>query len=202
MLKKQFKKTSLKYCQDREVIDECWQEIVQAYRGRSYHNITHLEAIYRELKMVTDDIKDWDALFYALCYHDIVYDVQRSDNELESATLARAKLKNLNLPDKMTERISQHIIATKEHSKSEDSDSNLLVDADLAILGSSDYESYLKSIREEYACYSDREFYRGRRVVLEYFLMQKQIYKTTYFFDKYEEKARWNLEKEIKNYYV
>ena len=202
MLKKQFSKTSLKYCQDREVIDECWQEIVQAYRGRSYHNITHLEAIYRELKMVTDDIKDWDALFYALCYHDIVYDVKRSDNELESATLARAKLKNLNLTDKMTERISQHIIATKEHSKSEDSDSNLLVDADLAILGSSDYESYLKSIREEYACYSDREFYRGRRVVLEYFLMQKQIYKTTYFFDKYEEKARWNLEKEIKNYYI
>jgi predicted metal-dependent HD superfamily phosphohydrolase len=202
MLKKQFKKTSLKYCQDREVIDECWQEIEQAYRGRSYHNITHLDAIYRELKIVKDDIEDWDALFYAICYHDIVYDVQRSDNELQSATLARIKLKNLNLPPKMIERISQQIIATKEHSSSEDSDSDLLIDADLAILGSGDYESYLKGIREEYSCYSDREFYEGRRVVLEYFLMQKQIYKTTYFFDRYEQKARWNLEKEIKNYYI
>ncbi|MEA3491385.1 MAG: hypothetical protein U9R27_05740 [Campylobacterota bacterium] len=199
MLKKQFSKTSLKYCQDVEVIDECWQEIEQGYKGRPYHNLRHLDALYKELKIVKDDIEDWDALFYALCYHDIVYDVQRSDNELQSATLARAKLKNLNLPPKIIERISQHIIATKEHSKSEDSDSNLLIDADLAILGSGDYESYLQGIREEYACYSDREFYEGRRVALEYFLMQKQIYKSAYFFDRYEEKARWNLERELQS---
>ena len=73
-------------------------------------------------------------------------------------------------------------------------------DADLAILGS-DYDKYIhyvKSIRKEYKFYPDFVYNPGRKKVLEHFIQMTRIYKTDFFFSRYEEQARKNMNDEIR----
>ena len=83
--------------------------------------------------------------------------------------------------------------------KSEDYDTNFLLDADLAILGQDRkiYENYIQHIRKEYSIYPDFMYKPGRKKVLIHFLEFEEIFKTDYFKVKYEEKARENIQKEL-----
>ena len=74
------------------------------------------------------------------------------------------------------------------------------MDIDLTILGQSknDFNKYENQIRKEYDFVSDREFAQGRKKILNSFLSSPRIYKTDYFFKKYEKKARENLNYSIK----
>ena len=92
------------------------------------------------------------------------------------------------------------ILATKKHLWNEDNDLNLFTDADLSILGAdwNDYETYLKQIRKEYTIYPDIIYNSGRKKVLQHFLSMETIYKTEYFYKKFETKARQNLQGELK----
>jgi predicted metal-dependent HD superfamily phosphohydrolase len=91
-------------------------------------------------------------------------------------------------------------MATKGHAISEDADTNYFTDADLAILGSNndEYLQYVKSIRKEYKFYPDFVYNPGRKKVLEHFIQMPRIYKTDYFYNKYEEPARKNIIDEIR----
>jgi len=197
MLQQAFGTISLKYSNKREMIDSYWQEIEQAHQGRAYHNLGHLHAIYQELQTIKHSIHNYDALFYATCYHDFIYDIHRDDNEYQSALLSKERLTSLLLPSDIIEAVYEHIIATKTHTLSLNSDSNLFMDADLAILASEHYLKYTQAIRQEYKHYSDKEFYQGRRMVLKHFLAQERIYHSEYFYDKYEITARNNLKQEL-----
>lgn len=77
MLAQVFRGLVLKSTGDEALMRELWQEIVLAYSGpqRYYHNLLHLENLFRELDRCEKRIRDQDALLYALFYHDIVYDV-------------------------------------------------------------------------------------------------------------------------------
>jgi predicted metal-dependent HD superfamily phosphohydrolase len=90
-------------------------------------------------------------------------------------------------------------LATKSHSIAEDNDTNYFTDADLAILGADDktYTEFAKAIRKEYAVYPDTIYNHGRKKVLTHFLQMPEIYKTKYFRDKYETRARVNLSTEL-----
>ena len=79
-------------------------------------------------------------------------------------------------------------------------DTNIFLDADLAILGQSDenYKLYTKQIRQEYSFFSDADYKKGRVGVLKHFLAMERIYKTEYFFNKFEKQAKLNIENELK----
>lgn len=83
----------------------------------------------------------------------------------------------------------------------EDPDAALFIDADLSILGKSPpvYNSYSKQIRQEYAVYPDTLYLPGRKKVILHFLEMPRIYKTDFFYEKYEEQARKNLRREWKD---
>ena len=136
------------------------------------------------------------ALFYAICYHDCIYDVLRNDNELQSAKLAQQRLAQLEVPKSIIDHVAEYIMATQTH-QAQNSESAFFVDADLAILGSRDYMTYTKAIRQEYAHYSDEEFRQGRIKILKHFLAKEPIYQTPHFYAKYEAKARANLHLEL-----
>jgi predicted metal-dependent HD superfamily phosphohydrolase len=53
-------------------------------------------------------------------------------------------------------------------------------------------------IRKEYNFYPDFMYKPGRQKVLQHFIQMPRIYKTDYFHDRYEEKARDNLHVELK----
>lgn len=196
MFQYKFKLISQNYCGNKQKIEDYWQEIKQAYTGRAYHNLSHLTAIYEELEAIKSEVDHYDALFYAICYHDYIYDVNGNDNELQSAELAQQKLAQLNVPKSTIDQVVEHIMATQTH-QANSKESAFFVDADLAILGSDNYERYAKAIRQEYADYSDEEFRQGRIKVLQHFLAKEHIYQTPHFYAKYESKARANLHLEM-----
>lgn len=200
-LKIEFNHLFEKYSNNRDLFDVYWTEIEKAYssKKRHYHNLIHVQNMIDELYEVKNNIEDFDAILFSIFYHDIIYKSTAKDNEEKSAEFARERLLKIKLSDDQLTKINNQIIATKNHRKSTDVDTNYLLDADLSILGKSweEYEKYVSQIREEYTIYPDFLYKPGRKNVLIHFLEFKEIYKTTYFKKKYECQARINIEKEI-----
>ena len=137
---------------------------------------------------------------FAVFYHDVVYNPARSDNEEKSADLAASRLMDLNVAQENVSKCISIIAATKKHAQQEDSDINYFTDADLAILGSAenDYHAYFSKIRKEYSWFPDFVYNPGRKKVLQYFLQLERIFKTEFFFKKYESHSRRNLITELR----
>lgn len=179
-----------------------WEEIEEAYssHNRYYHTLKHLEHLLSVLQPLEALISDWDAVLFALYYHDIVYNARNQDNEEQSAVLAVKRMSDLGVPEKIIVLAEAHILATKSHEVQENNDTNLFTDADLAILGSDEetYMHYAENIRKEYSIYSDQLYYPGRKKVLEHFLDMDSLFKTAFFRQKLEKQARNNVLAEIK----
>ena len=97
------------------------------------------------------------------------------------------------------QRCNRHILATKTHSLSEDSDTNYFTDADLSVLGKEWklYTVYYINVRKEYSIYPDLMYNSGRKKVLTHFLEMNRIFKTDYFYRKFEEQAKENISREL-----
>lgn len=201
MLKDTFQELTRKYITDSLLTERLWNELENSYshRGRHYHTLSHLEHMLSELMPVQTKINDWDTIRATLFYHDIIYQPTSKYNEEKSAELAEARLIQLNFPSSQIEKCKQTILATKTHVESTDIDINYFTDADLCILGQSweTYLTYAKNVRKEYSIYPDFIYYPGRKKVLTHFLDMPRIFKTVFFFDKFEEKARKNLNCEL-----
>lgn len=186
---------------ESDIVTKLWNEIVINYNdaGRYYHTFDHLEQMYKQLLDAKNEIEDWDTILFALFYHDIIYITNRTDNEAESANIARDRLTSIEFPEDRIKRCVLHILATKAHAPSMDSDTNLFIDADLSILGTSQdiYIKYTKEIRDEYFIYPDDIYKNGRKKILTHFLNMDRIFKSNFFFNKYEEIARGNLSEEL-----
>lgn len=201
MLQQSFTRLAGLYTADSAIINRLWTEIETAYSHpkRHYHTLQHLENLLTQLQEVKPQISDWDTVLFALYYHDIVYKATRKDNEEKSAELARKRLEELQYPADKIARCVAHILATKTHALSEDTDTNLFTDADLGILGADTqtYMRYAAQVRQEYAIYPDFMYNPGRKKVLQHFLRMEHIFKTEYFREKLEGQARRNMELEL-----
>lgn len=197
-LKSIFSNLISKFSNNEKLKLNYWQEIQKSYsqKSRKYHNLAHLENMILELENVKDEISDFDALLFSVFYHDIVYKATSKDNEEKSAEIAKKRLERINISNERINKIYNQILATISHKKSEDSDANFLLDADLAILGK-DYENYIHQIRTEYSIYPDFLYNPGRKKVLTHFLEFDEIFKTDYFKGIYEKIARENIKREI-----
>ena len=189
------------YTTDSNRIGELWKEIEMHYldQNRYYHTLAHLEYMYQQLVACRECIEDWDTILFSLFYHDIIYNPLRPDNEEQSATLAMHHLQALFYPKHKIDRCRIQILATKKHQQQVDADANYFTDADLSVLGSSrdTYAQYAANVRKEYAVYPDPIYKPGRVNVLQHFLKMERIYKTPYFFERFEAQARQNLETEL-----
>ncbi|NGM67035.1 hypothetical protein [Sphingobacterium sp. SGR-19] len=200
-LKQKFHGIASKYTNNDQLIEGCWKALEECYtaKGRFYHNAHHLEEMILVLDPVKHEIQDRDSLLLSVFYHDIIYNPTAVDNEEKSADSAQKQLKRLCVPAEKIHLISEQIMATKTHEKSDDTDTNFLLDADLCVLGKSwrKYLIYSNQIRKEYAIYPDAVYKQGRKKVLTHLLHLKEIFKTDFFQDKYEHQARENIRKEI-----
>jgi len=201
MLNLIFSKLISKFSNDENLKANYWQEIEKNYsqKSRKYHNLLHLENMILELEPVKDQILDYETLLFSVFYHDIIYKSTSKDNEEKSAEIAKSRLEKISISNEKTTKIYNQILATKSHQKSKDSDTNYLLDADLAILGKDwkIYEQYTQQIRKEYSIYPDLLYNPGRKKVLIHLLEFDEIFKTDYFKEKYEKIARENIEREI-----
>lgn len=178
--------------------------LVAAYSSpdRYYHNLEHLTEMFEVAGRLAPNTDDSTAVQLAIWFHDAVYDPRASDNETRSADLAVDLLSSIGVPGSVIEKVVRLVRATAQLSSSEpptDRDTATLLDADLAILGSSParYQRYAADIRKEYAWLPLREYHNGRTAVLKQFLARPRIYYHQLTFQQYEERARLNLTTEL-----
>lgn len=203
LLKETFITLLRDYTSDNGLINTYWAEIEKAYtyKERHYHTLAHLENMLKELIEVQSQIKDWRTVLFSLYYHDIVYNALKNTNEEQSAELARKRMQAISVPEQSIENCYEQILATQKHLLSEYTDTNYFIDADLSVLGKdwSVYEQFTQRVRKEYSIYPDFVYKPGRKKVLQHFLNMEKIFKTDYFFTRYESKARQNLLQELKS---
>ena len=149
-----------------------------------------------------EQIIDFDALLFAIWFHDIIYKTSKKNNEEKSAEFASSVLKNLSKEKIHVNTVAQLIISTKSHQiiLNENNDNAFMLDFDLSILGQDweSYKGYIQNIRKEYKLYPDFLYNPSRKKVLEHFLNRKTLFFTEKYQDILEDKARVNLIREIK----
>ena len=195
------------YWADRSLqakIDILFQLLVNAYTkpDRHYHNLNHIHHVLITIEQFNLELQNPVAVKLAVWFHDFVYDPQASDNEFQSAELARELLTEINVSTEIIDRVQQLILATKGHQVDpNDADRSIFLDADLAILGTdpAQYQDYARSIRQEYSWVSDAAYQVGRTKVLQSFLERDRLYCTDLLFDELELIARINMQQEIAN---
>jgi predicted metal-dependent HD superfamily phosphohydrolase len=201
VLKETFIQLIGNYSSDIRLVIQLWNEIETNYsnKKRHYHTLTHLENLLQQLLAVKTKIKEWDTVLFTLYYHDIIYNPLKTTNEEKSAEFAENRMQLIAAPQPIIINCVSQILATKKHLLSADDDTNIFTDADLSILGQpwELYEKYYEQVRKEYALYPDLIYIPGRKKVLQHFLQMQQIFKTDYFFEKFEEQAKENLKKEL-----
>lgn len=178
----------------------CWDELRERYQSedRFYHNLIHVEDCLEQLQSCS--LRASIAIEMAIWFHDVIYDGHRSDNETASAEWAADWLARVGENNEVCKRVARLIEITDHKTAPGNEEEQYLVDIDLSILGRerSVYLEYAKDIRQEYHFVPEEEFRKGRVDLLKRFLGRARIYRTEEFANRYEERARSNMEAEIR----
>jgi predicted metal-dependent HD superfamily phosphohydrolase len=180
---------------------EPWYERLTATYGqpqRHYHNQRHIAECLAEFDQARHLARQPAAVELALWFHDVVYDPKAHDNEERSAELAARCLADGGIRGAAAQRVVKLVLATKTHEVDADSDTALVVDVDLSILGQAEkrFFEYEGQIRREYAWVPQSIFASKRVEILRSFLARERIFTTEWFY-KYEGPARRNLQASI-----
>lgn len=187
-----------------ENVEDNFMKIKNIYslKSRRYHNLQHIVKCLEEFDLVEDKLAQKDTVELAVWFHDIIYKTRSDTNEEDSAVYAKRILSGLGVDDKIVQDVYNLIIATKHDTKIVDPDAKYLVDIDLSILGvdKDQFLDYEKNIRKEYS-WVPYFFYKKKRFeILKNFLERKFIFSTDFFRQRYELKARANLNSILKTY--
>jgi len=181
---------------DPILADRILEDICKYYAGagRFYHTLDHVQNVMGTVESLASHAQDLNAVKLAAWLHDVIYDSRASDNEERSAEYAERLCAELTIPQGGL--VASLIRKTKTHDAGGDADAQVLLDADLAILGASelDYRTFAQQIRREYEWVPEPEYRKGRRKVLERFLARPRIF---HFLARLEEPARRNIAAEI-----
>jgi predicted metal-dependent HD superfamily phosphohydrolase len=191
------------YTENESLIEREFQVIADRYSApqRHYHTLDHVYALLQLQLAHADVISDNENFLHAIFFHDIVYDVTRSDNEERSAIAAADFLRKTSYPVQDIAAVMSFIHATKTHVNIDGNpDLDYFLDFDLSILSVSPdaYAAYVRQIREEFSVYPNEVFNTGRKKVLQQFIQSPFIYKTETFRKEREAIARQNILAELK----
>jgi len=203
LLQTQWINLTSKYAPLPSVIESLFNSLVEHYSSgdRAYHNLSHIQSLLSLSASLIDKIQNRDALYFAVWFHDVIYDPKRSDNEEKSAEFAAEALASLGVPEQTIAIVQEMILATKHHRVANLSwDLMAFLDLDTSILGAPQeiYKDYSRAIRKEYSWVPDVLYREGRMKILNDFLGRERIYHTEEIRTKYETPARRNISEEIR----
>lgn len=147
-------------------------------------------------------LADSDAAVGFVLWHDAVYDPRSGGgrNEELSAALCRAEMSPI-ADSRSVDRAARAIEATVTHRlpDADCPDGAILLDIDLSILGAeaADFDAYDAAIRREYAYVPEPEYRAARAGILARFLERDRLYLTAWGHDRWEARARINLDRAI-----
>ena len=184
--------------------EQAFDELASAYCSpeRHYHTLEHIAAVLATIDRIIGSQVVPPALLLAAWLHDVVYDPRTADNEERSADHARSLRHRLGLDHTLIEEVARLILLTKSHQTTDDdATGQVLLDADLAILGASpeEYDRYAHAIRREYAWVPDEAYHNGRAGVLKKFLQRPRVFRTAILFEQAEAQARENMARELRS---
>ncbi|HKK74861.1 MAG TPA: hypothetical protein VJ953_07315 [Saprospiraceae bacterium] len=183
--------------------EQCFYYLLKHYdkTQRYYHNLDHLRSLLVQWEHYRVHLHKPSLLLWAIFYHDVIYEVDRKDNERASAAYAQQDFQHTTLSAADQSEIGAMIVATEQHLPPQNATLDLcyFLDFDLQILGAEReaYWAYAQNIRKEYRNYPDEVYYPGRKQVLERLLAKEYLYQTEIFRERYEEKARENILEEM-----
>jgi predicted metal-dependent HD superfamily phosphohydrolase len=181
-------------------------ELEAAYSApaRRYHGTAHILAVLRDAAALGAELqlspRDQALVAAAACAHDVVYRGRAREDEQASADWAIRALLAAGVEQAAAERVAGLVLATADHAAPDgDPAARVLLDADLAILGSSPeaYRAYTAAVRAEYAQYDEDQWRAGRCAVLIDLLGRARLYATDAGHRRWDEAARRNLRAEL-----
>ena len=163
---------------------------------RHYHTNQHLAECFEKVQDIISLAEHPAEVGVGLWFHDAIYDTQRHDNEERSADWARSAARELGASAESAERIYDLIMCTRHSAEPVGVDAQVLVDADLSILGAQParFQEYEAQVRSEYAWVPDTMFRTARAKILKELLGRSHLYSTVHFRERYETQARHNLQ--------
>ncbi len=205
-----------------------WKDLVKAYHGRPYHNLSHIAYMLNMLQIYLSqntnctDFSNYKELILAIFMHDYVYNTDHGDNSSITKTevndngrmplpysneMASAgvifDMRN-DLDDTISVELARGLVMATTHSGDRlNNDYALIADLDLSIFGTFEkrvWKNYNTAIRKEYAVYPDEVYIPERKKVLEKFADSKQIFHTSFFYNRFEEQAHRNLNFELSKF--
>jgi predicted metal-dependent HD superfamily phosphohydrolase len=147
-----------------DAVDDAYTDLVTRYGEphRRYHTLEHIGEVLERVHGTEVELAAW--------YHDVIYDTTAADSEARSAAYAGDRLRGLGAPVEVIDEVQRLIGLTAGHvAADDDANGNMLVRADLAILGAAPdrYDRYARDVRAEYAHVDDDAWRAGRVAVLE-----------------------------------
>jgi predicted metal-dependent HD superfamily phosphohydrolase len=168
---------------------------------RRYHTQQHLAECFEKVQAIISLAEYPAEVNVGLWFHDAIYDTQRHDNEERSADWARNAARELGASAESAQRIHDLIMFTRHAAAPVGIDAEVLVDADLSILGAppARFQEYEAQVRDEYGWVPDATFRSGRAKILKEFLGRPHLFCTARFRERYEAQARRNLKHSLEN---
>ncbi|MHA2279950.1 MAG: HD domain-containing protein [Promethearchaeota archaeon] len=183
-------------------IEPVLEELKAIYNhpSRTYHNLSHIYGMLDRLEESRHLAQHPHRIEFAIWFHDAVYDVKASDNEIKSAELWVRKMA-LFLDDEPLQWGRRAILATIDHLPNDDQDIQLLLDVDLAPLGAP-YEAFqatTNSLYEEYSRVGVHWyiFNKGRREFLGKLIKRANIFGTEFWYSRLEKQTRENIRRTL-----
>lgn len=170
-------------------------ELAYNEKHRAYHTVTHISHCLVNFDAHRKLTEKPDAVELAIWFHDSIYRPFSNTNEEDSADWAVEFLGKQNASSGLSEVVYKLIMATKHNVENLSNDESVLVDIDLAILGSEpqEYAVFESDIRTEYKRVPKLVFNKKRANLLQSFLSREHIYSHEPFQELYESKARINI---------
>lgn len=175
-----------------------WADLDRAYTGpgRHYHTLEHLAELADWVDAVAagPGWRDLEAVWLALLFHDAVYDAlaPKGQNEEHSARLLLEAVPAADTAARLVRATATHGAG----GDAADPDEAHFLDADVAILGAEParFARYEAQIEAEYAPRVGLAAYRaGRRVFLASMAGAAALFRTPFFGERLEARARANL---------
>lgn len=156
---------------------------------RFYHNSSHIEKVLENIERIGGAT---ESTTFSAVFHDILKDV------VESAYIGSIAASLAGHKQSFSSEVFANILSTKNHDPV-NQQQEILCDADLAILGSSEneYLVYSENVRKEYAHINIKIFAETRSNILQMFLRRPRLYYTQYGVANWQSTAERNIKNEI-----
>lgn len=193
--------------ESRDWVGAVFEQLYFTYAesGRAYHDESHIGYCLGMARAHRAFAEDSDAMEMAIWFHDAIYHLHQRpknlpSNEILSAQYADDILACSKLSFAFRERVTGLILATLHTPETAQThDQRLIADIDWSPIGWSwkTFQCSREKIRHEYGRLSDIEFAAGRKAWLVSALARESQFYHQGFKKKFEERALYNLQKEL-----